>query len=80
LEIRHQFLSELLMGSGPPQKYFDSLCYFSKVYFKGNPSGGVGTCANHSGILAECIICTEKCDTITFIIYNQMFFFWVCRV
>jgi len=36
LEITHQFLSILLMGSGPPQKYFGSLCYFSRVYFKGN--------------------------------------------
>ena len=44
------------MGSGPPQKYFNSLCYFSRVYFKGKPSGGVGTCANHSGILAVCIV------------------------
>lgn len=74
LEMRHQFLSNLLMGSGPPQKYFDSLCYF-----RGNPSGGVGTCANHSGILAECIICTENCERSTFIIYNQVFF-WVHRV
>jgi len=72
LEIRHQFLSKLLMGSGPPQKYFDSLCYFSRVYFKGNPSGGVGTCAEHSGILAECIICTEKREKSTFIIYNHV--------
>jgi len=56
LEIRHQLLSKLLMGSGPPQKYFNSLCYFSRVYFKGKPSGGVGTCANHSGILAVCIV------------------------
>jgi hypothetical protein len=76
LEMRHQFLSKLLMGSGPLQKYFDSLCYFSRVYFKVNPSGGVGTCANHSGILAERIICTENCEKSTFIIYNQVFV-WV---
>ena len=69
LEIRHQFLSKLLMGSGLPQKYFDSLCYFSRVYFKGDPSGGGGTCANHSGILPVSIICTEKCEKSTFIIY-----------
>jgi hypothetical protein len=76
-EIRNQFLSKLLMGNGPPQMYFDTVCYCSRVYFKGDQSGGVGTCAIHSGILAVCIICTEKHEKSTFIIYKA--FFWVHR-